>query len=116
MTIQLVKNTMYNLQTFYGDSGTVTISNIPTDSPTYTLYMQVDGKDTVVKSKPTNSEESVTLDFSVSDIKNIGIGQWPYGVKLCQGESEDTYIPDLRIAPQALFIVKPMVVEGTPNE
>ena len=116
MTIHLVKNTMYNLQTFYGDSGSVTIGNIPTDRPDYVLYFQIDGKEVVSKSYETNGQESVTVDLSVEDIKKVGTGQWPYGVKLCFPDNEDTYIPDLRISEKALFIVRPMVVEGTEDE
>ena len=116
MTIQTVKGTMYNLQTFFGDSGSLTIGNLPTDSPDYILYMQVNGKETVIKSVATGGAESVDISFEVEDIEKIGVGQWPYGVKLCETDNEDTYIPDLRIAPNALFIVHPEVAQGTTNE
>lgn len=116
MTIQRVNNTMYNLQTFLGDSGTVTISNLPTDSDAYVLYMEINGKQTVTKTKPLNGEASVDVDISVQDTTNLGIGQWPYGVKLANGDEEDTYIPDLRVSPQALFIVNKKAVEGPTNE
>lgn len=116
MTIQRVNNTMYNLQTFLGDSGAVTISNLPTDSNNYILWLQVNGKQTVIKNYALNGAAEQEVDFSVDDIKNIGQGQWPYGVKLSNGDEEDTYIPDLRVSPQALFIVNKKAVEGPTNE
>lgn len=115
MTIQLIKNTMYDLETFLGDSGTITIGNLPTDSDNYTLWLQVNGKQTVIKSYALNGAAEQEVDFSVEDIKSIGQGQWPYGVKLSNGTEEDTYIPDLRVSPQALFVVKKLVVEGPVN-
>lgn len=116
MTILLVKNTAFNLQTFYGDSGSVTIENIPTDRQDYTLYMEINGENTVQKVAQPNGEASVIIDFTIEDIKSLGQGQWSYGVKIASSDTEDTYIPDYRVASQALFIVKPQVVEGPTNE
>ena len=45
MTIQKVRNSMFDLQTFVGDSGLVIIGNIPTDKPNYILYMEINGKE-----------------------------------------------------------------------
>lgn len=115
MTILQVKNTMYDLETFLGDSGTITIGNLPTDSNNYTLWIQVNGKQTVIKNYALNGASEQEVDFSVEDINSIGQGQWPYGVKLSNGDEEDTYIPDLRVSPQALFVVKKLVVEGPTN-
>ena len=112
MTILLKKNTMYDLETFLGDSGTVTIGNLPTDSDAYILWMQVNGKATVVKQIPLNGASETEVDFTVEDIKSLGAGSWPYGVKISNMAEEDTYIPDLRVAPQALFIVRQEVVGG----
>ena len=116
MAIQKVKNTLYNLQTFLGDSGVITISNLPTDSDAYVLYMEINGKAKVVKQIALNGEASTEVEFTVADIKSLGVGQWPYGVKLSNMQEEDTYIPDLRVAPQALFIVNKQVVEGPVDE
>ena len=113
MTIQKVKNSMFNLQTFVGDSGIVGIGNIPTDKPDYTLYMEIRGKKNVEKSIALNGADFTSVEITTQDTTDLGVGQWPYGVKLCSGAYEDTYIPDLRVDPTALFIVKPMVVEGT---
>lgn len=112
MTILLVKNTMYNLQTFLGDSGTITIGNLPTDSEGYTLYLEVHGKETIVKEKALNGASETEIDFTVEDTTALGVGQWPWGVKISASDEEDTYIPDPRVAPQALFIVMPKAVEG----
>lgn len=115
MTLCLVKGTMYNLQTFLGDSGILSIGNIPTDKPDYKLYMEIKGKKTVEKVVELNGRDNTTIEITVNDTTDLGVGQWPYGVKLCSGEEEDTYIPDLRVAQNALFIVKPMAVEGETN-
>lgn len=112
MTIARVKNSMYDLQTFLGDSGVLLIGNIPTDKPDYTLYMEIKGKKTVEKAFELNGRDYAAIEITVNDTTDLGVGQWPYGVKLCSGEEEDTYIPDLRVALTALFIVRPKAVEG----
>lgn len=115
MTICRIKNSMYDLQTFLGDSGVLSIGNIPTDKPNYVLYMEIMGKDKVEKSVALNGADSTNIEITVADTTKLGVGQWPYGVKLCSGQDEDTYIPDLRVAPNALFVVRPKAVEGTIN-
>lgn len=112
MTIQKVKNSMFDLQTFAGDSGSVSIGNIPTDKTNYVLYMEIHGKKKVEKTKPLHGADSATIEITVGDTEDLGEGQWPYGVKLCADGDEDTYIPDMRISPSAYFIVKKQVVEG----
>lgn len=112
MTIQKVKNSMYDLQTFVGDSGMITIGNIPKDLPNYTLYMEIHGKTTVTKSVALQGADETSIQITAGDTEALGAGSWPYGVKLCSGSQEDTYIPDMRIAPNAYFIVKPKIVEG----
>lgn len=112
MTICRIKNSMYDLQTFLGDSGVLSIGNIPTDKPNYVLYMEIMGKDKVEKSVALNGADNASIEITVEDTTNLGVGQWPYGVKLCSGQDEDTYIPDLRVALTASFIVRPKAVEG----
>lgn len=112
MTIARVKNSMYDLQTFLGDSGVLLIGNIPTDKPDYTLYMEINGQKKIEKSVALNGADNASIEITVEDTTKLGVGQWPYGVKLCSGQDEDTYIPDLRVAPTALFIVRPKAVEG----
>lgn len=114
MTIQKVKNTKYDLQTFVGDSGTIIICNIPTDKE-YTLYMEINGKKKVEKEYELHMADIATIQITVQDTEDLGEGQWPYGVKLCDGSDENTYIPDLRVAPNAYFVVRKKIVEGTKN-
>lgn len=115
MTLCLVKGTMYNLQTFLGDSGVLSIGNIPTDKPNYVLYMEIHGKEDVIKQVTLNGADNATIEITTNDTTTLGVGQWPYGVKLCSGKEEDTYIPDLRIAQNALFIVNKQIAEGKTN-
>ena len=115
MTIQLVKNSLFDLQTYVGDSGILTIGNIPTNMPNYVLYFEARGKKTVIKTKELHGASETDIDITVQDTKDLGVGRWPYGVKLCTGDTEDTYIPDQRIAPEAYIIVRKEVVEGTIN-
>lgn len=116
MTIARIKNSMYDLQTFLGDSGVLSIGNIPKDKPDYVLYMEINGKSKVEKSVALNGSDNASIEITVDDTTKLGVGQWPYGVKLCSGQDEDTYIPDLRVAPNALFIVRPKAVEGAIND
>lgn len=115
MTLCLVKGTMYNLQTFLGDSGVLSIGNIPTNKQDYVLYMEIHGKSDVVKQVSLNGSDSATIEITAADTASLGVGQWSYGVKLCSGTDEDTYIPDLRISPTALFIVNKEMAKGTTN-
>ncbi len=115
MTLCLVKGTRYNLQTFAGDSGVLSIGNIPTDKPDYVLYMEIHGKEDVIKQVSLNGSDSATIEITVEDTTKLGVGQWPYGVKLCADGDEDTYIPDLRISSSALFIVNKEMAKGTVN-
>lgn len=115
MTIARVANTPYNLQTWEGDSGTITIRNIPNDSDDYVLYLEIRGKSKIEKEFPLNGESEMSIDITVEDTEALGPGQWPYGVKLVQGENENTLIPNLVIGGKATFIVNKKVVEGTTN-
>ena len=120
MTIERVKNTVYDLQTFAGDSGSINITNIPTDKSTYVIYIEVKGKQTIKKSIVLNGADNCQFFFSVEDTIALGIGSWEYGIKICDSAGnpviENTYIPDLRIGNRAMFFVYPERVEGIPNE
>ena len=115
MTIARVLNTPYDLQTWVGDSGTLTIRGLPTDQDDYVLFVEIRGKSNVIKELQLNGEEEVSIDFTVADTEALGPGQWPYGIKLVQGESENTLVPNLKIGGKATFIVNKKVVEGSVN-
>lgn len=112
MTISRICNTPYDLQTWDGDSGTITIKGLPTDVNDYVLFLEIHGEKDIVKEVPLNGESQVSIDISVEDTEKLGPGQWTYGVKLCQGGTENTLIPNLKICPRALFVVNKKVVEG----
>ena len=118
MTIEVQKGFRYNLQTFAGDSGYLTISGIPTDSQNYVIYMEVRGRTKIEKSITLNGADSCIFDFSTSDTLSLGVGCWEYGVKLCNTETntEDTLIPDLRFSDKAFFVVNSEKVEGLLND
>lgn len=124
MTIQKIKNSMYDMETWLGDSGSLTIGNLPTDidGSGWTLYFEIRGKETIVKEIPLTGQETVDIFISVDDTTRLGVGQWEYGVKLCsgvigqEGLIEDTYIPDIRVSKKAYIVVNPKVVEGVINE
>lgn len=120
MTIERVKNTVYDLQTFVGDSGVVRITNIPTDKTTYVIYMEVRGRVTLQKYINLNGADNCQFDFSVEDTKALGQGTWEYGIKICDSSVspvvENTYIPDLRIGNRAMFYIYPERVEGISND
>jgi len=120
MTIERVKNTIYDLQTFVGDSGVVNITNIPTDKNSYVIYMEVHGKTHIKKSIVLNGSDNCQFEFSVFDTKALGVGNWEYGIKICDSTQtpvvENTYIPDLRVSNKAMFFVYPERVEGAINE
>ena len=112
MTIQKVKNSMYDLITYEGDSGLLIIGNIPTDKQNYVLYMEINGKEKVTKTVELNGSDNAPIRITVANTKALGEGKWPYGVKLCADGEEDTYIPDERVSPNAYFIIKKEIVEG----
>ena len=112
MTISRICNTPYDLQTWDGDSGTITIKGLPTDVNDYVLFLEIHGKHDVIKELALNGAAEASFDITVADTERLGAGQWFYGVKLCQGGTENTLIPNLKIGPKAKFIVNPKVVEG----
>lgn len=118
MTIERVRNTLYDLQTFLGDSGSITVSNIPTDSDNYVIYLEINGKEKIEKSIALNGAEECTFDLSASETTSLGVGTFPYGIKICNTEdgSENTYVPDLRNGNRASFTVYPERVAGLDNE
>lgn len=116
MTISRIANTPYDLQTWDGDSGTITIKGLPADSDDYVLFMEIHGSVDVVKEIPLNGESEISIELTVADTESLGAGQWTYGVKLCKDGKENTLIPNLKIGPRALFIVNHKVVEGEDDE
>lgn len=118
MTIEVVRNTRYDLQTFSGDTGVVNISNLPTDRNDYIAFMEVKGNADIVKQVSLNSEASCSFEFTAGETASLGVGTFEYGIKVCtsNGEIENTYIPDLRQGNRANFIVYPERVVGTENE
>lgn len=117
MTIEKVKNTKYNLQTFAGDSGIIRITNIPTESNNFIIYLEVNGRVKIVKSVELNGADNCTFEFTPDDTLALGVGNWEYGIKICNSSTgeENTFVPDLRLSSKALFIVYPEKAEGLPN-
>lgn len=112
MTISRICNTPYDLQTWVGDSGTITIKGLPTDKDDYVLFIEIHGNQDVIKQYPLNGQSEISIDITVEETESLGAGQWQYGVKLCQGGTENTLIPNLKIGPKALFVVNKKIVEG----
>lgn len=112
MTISRICNTPYDLQTWVGDSGTITIKGLPTDKDDYVLFIEIHGNQDVIKQYSLNGESEISIDITVEETESLGAGQWQYGVKLCQGGTENTLIPNLKIGPKALFVVNKKIVEG----
>ena len=117
MTIEVQSGFRYNLQTFSGDSGSITISGIPTDKQTYVIYMEVKGETTIEKSVTLNGADTCEFSFTSAETKSLGVGCWEYGIKLCDTETgkENTLIPDLITSSKAIFKVYPEKVEGIDN-
>lgn len=117
MTIEVQNGYKYNLQTFSGDSGSITISGLPTDSQNYVVYMEVNGKTKIEKSVALNGLSSCVFSFMPNETKSLGVGSWEYGIKICDSTTdvENTLVPDLRISNKSFFNVYPEKVEGTEN-
>ena len=117
MTIEIQNGFKYNLQTFSGDSGSVTISGLPTDSQNYIVYLEIKGKVRIEKSVALNGASLCVFSFTPAETESLGVGSWEYGVKICDSTRgiEDTLIPDLRASNKATFTVYPERVKGTAN-
>lgn len=117
MTIQVQTGSKYNLETFAGDSGFITISNIPTDSPSYVIYMEIKGQTSLEKTITLNGQDTCTFSFTPNETIALGVGSWEYGIKLCNTDTgiENTLVPDLRVCSKAIFVVYPEKVEGADN-
>ena len=113
MTIAKIPNTPYGLQTWDGDSGNLTFTGLPTDHDDYEFFMEVHGATDIVKTAQLNGESEVDVEFTVADTTALGVGRFPYGVKVCRNGIENTLIPNLSVSNQAHFIVNKKVVEGT---
>lgn len=110
--IERIYDTPYDLATFYGDSGVITFTDLPTDYNDWVLYMEITGQRKVIKSVALYGNPNALVELSVAEINSLGVGKWTYGVKLCRGVQENTCIPDPEISNKALFIVNPIQVEG----
>lgn len=117
MTIEVQSGFKYNLQTFSGDSGTITLSGFPTDSQNYVVYIEINGQTKIEKSVALNGSSTCSFSFTPNETKSLGVGNWEYGVKLCDASTgiENTLIPDLRNSTKAIFTVYKERVEGTIN-
>lgn len=116
-----VNNTIY---VRCGDSGTVTITGIPTDENYHVslgVYNPLSKEIITETSANSNSQETITLDISVSMTETIGVGTYFYAIKLCHGSDEQTVLPKATIDSQGVlqrplapnFIVSPKLVEGS---
>lgn len=112
MTISRVINTPYDLQTWVGDSGTLNIHGLPTDSDNYVLFVEIHGRETIIKEYALEGADSISVEFTVDDTEKLEAGQWCYGIKIVDGERENTLVPSLKIGGKALFIVNKKLVEG----
>lgn len=114
MSIEKIENSKYGLQTFVGDSGTVLISNIPTDSLNYSLYLTIHGRSTIEKVAQLNGADNYTFTITPTETKQITAGTWEYAVKICNSQlgTEDTCVPDFSTERKALFVVYPEKVKG----
>lgn len=114
MTIEVQEGFRYNLQTFAGDSGSISISGFPTDKQTYVAYMEIHGNIDVVKEVALNGASECEFSFTPSDTNSLGVGAWEYGIKICDTETgiENTVVPDLVNSSKAIFVVHSEKVEG----
>lgn len=71
MTISRIANTPYDLQTWDGDSGTITIKGLPHDVDDYVLFLEIHGKEDVVKEYALNGESQISIDIDVADTEKL---------------------------------------------
>jgi hypothetical protein len=106
-----------------GDSGSITISGIPTDD-NYKVSLGVYNplNHEIIAETHENSMESdeIGLQISKDMTETIGVGRYYYAIKLSVGQNEQTVLPKAQLdddnklfIPNApIFIVKPKMVEG----
>ena len=117
MTVERVKGTLYDLQTFAGDSGTISVSHIPTDSEHYVIYLEINGNETIKKSVVLNGADNCIFELTPNETLSLGVGTFSYGIKICNTNNgdENTYVPNLCKCNRANFIVYPERAEGIVN-
>lgn len=112
-----------------GDSGTLTVNDLPTDK-SYTVYFAIKDKkrntigDEISVSSNSQSAVSFFLDSDLTDLLTVPINkeseEYYYGVKICATEnnitSEETLIiGDSDISDMNTITVYPKRVEGYTN-
>ena len=114
-----------NLYLRQGDTGNVTFSGIPTDKA-YTVYLSVYNPDDNSILAETTADTftqatGIALFLFDEDFSNaLPVGDWVYGLKICNDGMEDTLIPrsyvndakELIHNPAPQFTVDYKVVEG----
>lgn len=113
-----------NISCRLGDSGTVYVTNVPTDDD-YTVSLGViNPPDKAILNEikvNSNQQSEVPIPVSVAFTESLGIGRFYYGIKLTGTDGvEQTVIPNsymdedgqIEIARPNTFTVKPKLAEG----
>lgn len=113
-----------NISCRLGDSGTVYVTNVPTDDD-YTVSLGViNPPDKTILNEikvNSNQQSEVSIPVSVAFTESLGIGRFYYGIKLTGTDFvEQTVIPNsytdedgqIEIARPNTFTVKPKLAEG----
>lgn len=107
-----------------GDSGSITITDIPTDDDykvSFAVINPVDMEILQEVSVQSDNEEEIEIPISVSFTTSLGVGKFFYGLKLTDSNGEEqTVIPmayededgNVGINNPNTFTVKPLLVEG----
>ena len=120
-----------NIELIQGDSGTLTVNELPTDK-NYTIYLAIRNKKRELVGSEiylsTNQSDTVTfvIGAALTDLLTVPLSEesetYYYGIKLCATdaqtlvETEETlFLGDMTIAEMNTITVYPKRVEGYTN-
>ena len=113
-----------NISCRKGDSGSVFLTNVPTDDNYKVSLGVINPPNRVILNEiqvDSNQQSEVEIKIPVSFTESLGVGRFFYGIKLTGSDGEEqTVIPNaymdddgqIEIASPNTFIVKPKLAEG----
>lgn len=113
-----------NIKCRLGDSGYITVSDLPTDEDYKVSFGVFNPADKMILNEvsvQSDNAESVDIPLSVAFTTSLGVGRFFYGIKLTASEGEEMTIRpkavrdddgNISLENPPTFVVKPLLVQG----